>query len=168
MVATVFHLVVNLQVRENYGAHDWDGSGSCPQWWKNKGSVEKYVMALSLNEVINMGSDGIYAYVRANIVEYNDHYSEEFITGYELIAIDSDLLVRVRAAAIVEQMSYPECSEWPNGLDISMEIAYTIGISETAAGLALERLADPCLILPMDEDRPVTKWDDYHVLEQTL
>lgn len=28
------------QLRENYGAHDWDGVGNCPQQWKNKsGSV---------------------------------------------------------------------------------------------------------------------------------
>ena len=28
---------VETQVRENYGAHTWEGKGECPQYWKNKG-----------------------------------------------------------------------------------------------------------------------------------
>lgn len=32
-----YRFVVETQIQENYGAHDWDGSGSCPQHWKNKG-----------------------------------------------------------------------------------------------------------------------------------
>jgi len=27
---------VMTQCRENYGAHDWDGVGQCPQYWKPK------------------------------------------------------------------------------------------------------------------------------------
>ena len=30
-------LVIETQCRENYGAHDWDGQGTCPQYWKYKG-----------------------------------------------------------------------------------------------------------------------------------
>ena len=30
-------LLVTTQVYENYGAHDWDGTGECPQYWKAKG-----------------------------------------------------------------------------------------------------------------------------------
>jgi hypothetical protein len=30
-------LIIDTQYRENYGAHDWDGEGECPQRWKNKG-----------------------------------------------------------------------------------------------------------------------------------
>jgi hypothetical protein len=29
-------LVISGQYRENYGAHDWDGIGECPQHWKCK------------------------------------------------------------------------------------------------------------------------------------
>lgn len=31
--------------RENYGAHNWDGQGECPQHWKNKAHYE-YVVEL--------------------------------------------------------------------------------------------------------------------------
>jgi hypothetical protein len=30
-------LMITTQVQENYGAHDWDGEGACPQRWKFKG-----------------------------------------------------------------------------------------------------------------------------------
>ena len=30
-------LVIHTQFKENYGAHDWDGQGECPQYWKFKG-----------------------------------------------------------------------------------------------------------------------------------
>ena len=30
-------LLITTQVYENYGAHDWDGVGQCPQYWKAKG-----------------------------------------------------------------------------------------------------------------------------------
>lgn len=36
----MLHLVCNYQVHENYGAHDWDGEGDCPQYWKPKGGTE--------------------------------------------------------------------------------------------------------------------------------
>lgn len=29
-------LIVSTQMFENYGAHDWDGEGECPQYWKAK------------------------------------------------------------------------------------------------------------------------------------
>jgi len=37
-------LVIQTQFKENYGAHDWDGKGECPQYWKFKGG-ETYVFA---------------------------------------------------------------------------------------------------------------------------
>ena len=30
-------LIIETQYSENYGAHDWDGEGECPQRWKQKG-----------------------------------------------------------------------------------------------------------------------------------
>jgi len=33
-------LMITTQNHENYGAHDWDGVGECPQYWKAKGSGE--------------------------------------------------------------------------------------------------------------------------------
>ena len=34
-------VVFQTQFRENYGAHNWDGEGECPQHWKSKGGSKK-------------------------------------------------------------------------------------------------------------------------------
>ena len=39
-------LVIQTQFRENYGAHDWDGKGECPQYWKFKGGSDYVVDGL--------------------------------------------------------------------------------------------------------------------------
>ena len=36
-------LVIQTQYKENYGYHDWDGKGECPQYWKFKGG-DTYVV----------------------------------------------------------------------------------------------------------------------------
>ena len=36
-------LLIQTQVYENYGAHDWDGTGACPQYWKAKGGNDYVV-----------------------------------------------------------------------------------------------------------------------------
>jgi hypothetical protein len=51
-------IVINTQDQENYGAHDWDGKGACPQRWKFKGGSEYKVTNVPLNidyqEVVEM------------------------------------------------------------------------------------------------------------------
>ena len=32
-------LLITTQVYENYGSHDWDGEGECPQYWKAKAAA---------------------------------------------------------------------------------------------------------------------------------
>ena len=36
-------ILVSCQLRENYGAHSWDGEGKCPQYWKSKGAISYIV-----------------------------------------------------------------------------------------------------------------------------
>jgi hypothetical protein len=42
-------LVIDTQYMENYGAHDWDGTGECPQYWKAKGGSEYKVTGIPRN-----------------------------------------------------------------------------------------------------------------------
>ena len=42
-------LVIDTQYQENYGAHDWDGVGECPQYWKFKGGSEFKVTGIPRN-----------------------------------------------------------------------------------------------------------------------
>ena len=53
-------LVIRTQFMENYGAHDWDGIGECPQYWKMKGGSEYKITNVPLNvdyqEVVSMAN----------------------------------------------------------------------------------------------------------------
>lgn len=73
-------LVIRTQVRENYGAHDWDGTGACPQYWKNKGGHEYKVLNVPLN--IDLAE-----IVTAAGVETSDNYFEEYIIDW---TVESD------------------------------------------------------------------------------
>jgi hypothetical protein len=37
-------LHITTQYMENYGAHDWDGVGECPQYWKFKGGEDYFYL----------------------------------------------------------------------------------------------------------------------------
>jgi len=41
--------VIQTQHLENYGAHDWDGEGECPQYWKPKGG-NTYIFTCSIEQ----------------------------------------------------------------------------------------------------------------------
>ena len=43
-------LYIETQVYENYGSHDWNGVGQCPQYWKAKGSNDYMVKDIDNNE----------------------------------------------------------------------------------------------------------------------
>lgn len=70
-------LVIDTQYKENYGAHDWDGTGECPQYWKFKGGSSYKVVGIpagvDVEEVLEL--------VRGSI-EHRSDYSEEHIIGY--------------------------------------------------------------------------------------
>jgi len=76
-------LVIDTQFQENYGAHDWDGEGACPQRWKFKGGSSYKVINvpnnLSMEQVVNM--------VSGDIVQDSD-YAREYILGYRMEADD--------------------------------------------------------------------------------
>ena len=75
------HIV--CQYMENYGAHDWDGEGECPQRWKFKGG-EDYFYPLgdagrseeALAELVN--------HFRPQI-EWSDVGSSQQIVGYGIV-----------------------------------------------------------------------------------
>ena len=82
------HIVT--QYMENYGAHDWDGVGECPQYWKMKGG-EDYFMALdgynAEHEFAEKNLEMIVDSVRDKI-EWNDIGSRQYIIGYGIVADD--------------------------------------------------------------------------------
>lgn len=96
-------VVVYTQIRENYGAHDWDGEGECPQYWKFKGG-NTYV---THDVTVAQGQssewwDALYAAVQ--------HSSESF----EEYIISADL---------VDECDYDEskvCEEWDSPINLAI------------------------------------------------
>ena len=62
--------IIQTQYRENYGSHDWDETGECPQYWKNKGG-STYVVHASSDEEIR------------NVINYSNDFSEEYVMHIE-------------------------------------------------------------------------------------
>lgn len=91
-------LHITCQYMENYGAHDWDGTGECPQYWKMKGGedyfyplgkgrseqeITQLVMALRGQvEWDNVGS-------RQYIVDWNV-VADDFMTEFERSQLEYD------------------------------------------------------------------------------
>ena len=73
-------LHIITQYMENYGAHDWDGTGECPQYWKMKGGEDYFI----LNVDTDAEADAAIAQVRGDI-EWNDIGSRQYIIGYGLV-----------------------------------------------------------------------------------
>ena len=72
-------LVIHTQYRENYGAHDWDGQGECPQYWKFKGG-ETYVMEIEDPNVRPTNIDEI-----EDLITYKDEGSEEYVLDWSFV-----------------------------------------------------------------------------------
>jgi hypothetical protein len=79
-------LLITTQTQENYGAHDWDGEGACPQYWKFKGGQDyKYSLGSTLRNAETIQE--IVEYFRPRIEEDNEYYRNHII-GYEVVADD--------------------------------------------------------------------------------
>jgi len=75
-------LLITTQVYENYGAHDWDGVGECPQYWKAKGGSDYVVKKINVNKV----TETVMA-LRGQIEQDTDGFRETII-GWEVVAND--------------------------------------------------------------------------------
>ena len=79
-------LLITTQVQENYGAHDWDGEGACPQYWKFKGGSD-YKYDLGKFGRSEEAITELVMTLRGKIEQSND-YVREYILGYEVVADD--------------------------------------------------------------------------------
>jgi len=73
-------LVIETQYRENYGAHDWDGEGECPQYWKMKGGSTYVYLDINPNDVRRIVEQDIPTLT--TLIESADYYSQEYIIDW--------------------------------------------------------------------------------------
>lgn len=81
-------IVITTQYLENYGAHDWDGKGQCPQYWKSKGGDVYLVENLTqeqADEFIQNKLTQLYS-----MIEYNHEAAQEYVTSSQVVG-DSDV-----------------------------------------------------------------------------
>lgn len=79
-------LVITTQYQENYGAHDWDGKGSCPQYWKMKGGSTYVVENLTpaqCRKAIESGCPTL-----RGLIEYADEGSREDVVDVSIMDDD--------------------------------------------------------------------------------
>ena len=76
-------LLITTQTQENYGAHDWDGEGECPQYWKMKGGNDYVIKKF---KDINTATDTVMA-LRSQI-EQASPYFREWVIDWEVVADD--------------------------------------------------------------------------------
>ena len=76
-------LVIQTQYCENYGAHDWDGVGACPQYWKFKGGSSYKITGVPEG----VDAEAVIDIVRGEI-EHKSDYAEEYIVGWSVEADD--------------------------------------------------------------------------------
>ena len=87
---------------ENYGAHDWDGEGECPQYWKMKGGEDYFI----LNVDSDAEAESAVAQVRGDI-EWNDIGSRQYIIGYGLVENDFMTEFEVSQLEYDGRIAYP-------------------------------------------------------------
>ena len=93
-------LLITTQNYENYGAHDWDGVGECPQYWKAKGGSD-YVLknftdfnnttevVMALRGQIEEDSE----YFRSSIIDW-EVVADDYLTEFEQMQLDYEGKIR--------------------------------------------------------------------------
>jgi len=84
-------LVIVTQIKENYGAHTWDGKGECPQYWKFKGG-ETYIVEDFQFESSEQAK-AVVDSLETHITQSNEYFqewiinwsveSDDFVSDYE-------------------------------------------------------------------------------------
>ena len=86
---SVNKILIHTQYEENYGAHDWNGEGECPQRWKMKGG---HIFQIEMDFDIMMYSEGdeVFAkmlegqnsdYERFTYLSHDIQFSEPTVLG---------------------------------------------------------------------------------------
>jgi hypothetical protein len=79
-------LHITTQYMENYGAHDWDGEGECPQRWKFKGGEDYFYMLGDAGRSDEALAE-LVAVLRTRI-EYDHEGARNYMVGYGVVADD--------------------------------------------------------------------------------
>lgn len=115
-------LIIYTQHEENYGAHDWDGQGTCPQYWKPKGGEIYVVRHVSERNAERIEKNGIPT-LTALLTQRNDSFRES-INGWGVF-----------------EDTAPECEDWESPIYLT----YNTIAGAWRAERRIKNTADHCL-----------------------
>jgi hypothetical protein len=93
-------LLIQTQVYENYGAHDWDGTGTCPEYWKAKGGSDYFVPNTNTIDEAHIIMLDVRAQVEQNSIAYSEHIihweivADDFMTEFEKDQLEFEGTIR--------------------------------------------------------------------------
>ena len=76
-------LQITAQYHENYGAHDWNGQGECPQHWKAKGSV-MFTLRVDSDSFLYV-EDQCKLAIASLLAKQSNHYERFTYLDHELV-----------------------------------------------------------------------------------
>lgn len=86
-------LQITAQVHENYGTHDWNGQGECPQHWKPKGG-QMFTLRVDSDNFLYADTECIKAIDTLLAKQSNESwrytYIEHELIFHEPIALNDD------------------------------------------------------------------------------
>jgi len=71
-------VIINAQYKENYGSHDWNGIGECPQSWKSKGGFQ-FSIEMNADFLLYEEASCIEVFKQMLTAESNNHEAFEYI-----------------------------------------------------------------------------------------
>jgi hypothetical protein len=102
-------LMIQTQIQENYGAHDWDGQGECPQRWKFKGGNDySYNLGTSVRNSEAL-AELVYALsqkVEEDSIGYREDVigwsieADDFLTDFEKSQLEYDGAIQYRTTEL--------------------------------------------------------------------
>ena len=97
-------LVISTQVYENYGAHDWNGQGECPQYWKAKGGSEYKItnipMDVDFEEVVTAANvEQHNTYIEESIVSWSIE-NDDYLSSFEKSQLEYDGEITIKEPEI--------------------------------------------------------------------
>jgi hypothetical protein len=114
-----FNIVISTQIHENYGAHDWDGKGQCPQYWKAKGGNEyRHPASLDLSEVQDRAKVGAFVKELTNAVTRDDDSFQEYVVDWEFLPVGE------LTHSEKDQVEWYGSVKYPVGAPYSLKHAY--------------------------------------------
>ena len=77
-------ILIQTQDTENYGAHDWDGTGACPQYWKCKGGEDYFIVGFEGDRAAAAALVAEYK----SLIEINNEYFIAMVCHWAIVADD--------------------------------------------------------------------------------